>query len=184
MFMTRWLSAAVIFIALLSISMSFVACVRPHSADHPAEVMETSGSTFRIKVSAFPEKDGGFVSGQYYRFESLPQDGKDWVMAMQFRHDDPVPIPKQNVKFLTPETAFVFMGWRYSVTTDGGKNWHLWSAETDLTGWKCCNYGLINAVELSQSGKGKMTLSPIQGRAGEVPRLFTSDFGRHWVTHP
>ena len=77
MFMTRWLSAVVIFIALLTISVFFVACARPHLADYPAEVMEISGSTFRIKVSAFPEKDGGFVSGQYYRFESLPQEGKD-----------------------------------------------------------------------------------------------------------
>jgi hypothetical protein len=169
---------------MMGIVASFVSCARPRPAEHPTEVAEIAGAAFSIRISEFPEENGGFVPGAYYLFEGRPHDGKKWVTAMQFRHDDPVPIPKQNVKFLTPEIAFVFMGWRYSVTTDGGKNWHLWSAETDLTGWKCCNYGLINAVELSQSGKGKMTLSPIQGRAGEVPRLFTADFGRHWVTRP
>jgi hypothetical protein len=184
MFKTRWLSSAVIFSALLGISISLVSCAGPHPVDHPAEVMEISGPTSLIKISAFPEKDGGVVSGQYYRFESLPQGGKDWVMAMQFRHDDPVAIPKQNVRFVTAKTAFVFMGWKYAVTTDSGKQWSVWSAEKDLPGWQCCNYSLINGVALSQSGKGEMTLVPIQGRAGEVPRLFTSDFGRHWVAHP
>jgi len=166
-----------VFIAL------FASCAGPRPSGQPAEMMEINGSSFRIKVSAFPEKDGGFVSGQYYRFESLPHGGKEWVMAMQFRHDDPVPIPKQNVRFQTAKTAFVFMGWKYAVTTDGGKQWSIWSAEKDLPGWHCCNYVLIKDVALSQSGTGEMVLSPIQGRAGEVPMLFTSNFGRHWAAH-
>jgi hypothetical protein len=165
----------------LAMVLALLSCARPSPAEHPTEVAEIPGPAFTIRISAFPENNGGFVPGAYYRFEARPSDSKGWVTAMEFRHDDPVPIPKQNIKFLTSEIAFVFMGWRYSVTTDGGKNWHLWSAETDLTGWKCCNYGLINAVELSQSGKGKMTLNPIEGRAGEVPELVTSDFGRHWT---
>jgi hypothetical protein len=181
MFMTRRLSSLVIFIALAGINMVLTSCARPHPADHPAEVTEITGPGFLIKVSAFPEEEGGFVPGQYYRFESLPNGAKDWVMAMQFRHDDPVRIPKENIRFLTAKTAFVFMGWKYAVTTDGGKQWSIWSAEKDLPGWRCCNYGLIKDVALSQSGKGKMILSPIQDRAGEVPELVTSDFGRHWA---
>src|SRR6478672_5496538 len=181
MFMTRWLSPAVIFIVLASIGVLLASCASPHPADHPAEVTEITSPEFLIKVSAFPEQDGGFVSGRYYRFESLPQGGKDWVTAMQFRHDDPVPIPKQNVRFVASRTAFVFMGWKYAVTTGGGKQWSIWSAEKDLPGRQCCNYALVKDVAMLQSGKGKMILSPIQGRAGEVPELVTSDFGRHWA---
>lgn len=181
MFMSRWLSSLVIFIALVGVSVLLTSCASPHPADHPAEMTEITGPDFLIKVSAFPEKEGGLVPGQYYRFESLAHGGKDWVMAMQFRHDDPVPIPKQNIRFLTAKTAFVFMGWKYAVTTDAGKQWSIWSAEKDLPEWQCCNYELIKDVALSQSGKGKMILSPIQGRTGEVPELVTSDFGRHWA---
>jgi len=169
---------------MMGIVASFVSCARPRPAEHPTEVAEIAGSAFSIRISEFPEENGGFVPGAYYLFEGRPHDGKKWVTAMQFRHDDAVPIPKQNVKFLTPEIAFVFMGWKYAVTTDGGKQWNVWSAEKDLLGWQCCNYVLINDVKLSQSGKGEMVLIPIQGRAGEVPRLFTADFGRHWVTRP
>jgi hypothetical protein len=73
------------------------------------------------------------------------------------------------------------MGWRYSITTDGGKHWRVWNAETDLAGWQCCNYGLIKEIELSPDGSGKMILDPITGRQGEVAELVTSDFGGHWV---
>jgi len=181
MFTTRWLSTAVSFIALVGIGTLLASCARSHPADHPADVTQISSPDFLIKVSAFPEEHGGFVAGRYYRFESLPQGGKNWVMAMQFRHDDPVPIPRQNVRFVTTKTAFVFMGWKYAVTTDGGKQWSIWSAEKELPGWQCCNYALIEDVTLLQSGKGKMILRPIQGRAGEVPELVTSDFGLHWA---
>lgn len=179
--MTRSLSSSVTFLALVGIGVFLASCASPHPADHPAEVTEIAGSDFLIKVSAFPEEEGGFVAGQYYRFESLARGSKDWVMAMQFRHDDPVPIPKQNVRFVTANAAYVFMGWKYAVTTDGGKHWSIWSAEKDLPGWQCCNYALIKDVALLQSGKGKMILGPIRTRAGEVPELVTSDFGRHWA---
>jgi len=143
-------------------------------------VADIPGPNFTVRISAYPEKNGGLVAGAYYRFESRSSDRKDWVTVMQFRHDDPVPIPRENAKFLNSDTAFVFMGWKYAVTTDGGKHWHVWNAEKDLAGWSCCNYGLIQQLELSQDGNGKMILNTIPGRHDEVAELVTSDFGRHW----
>ena len=67
------------------------------------------------------------------------------------------------------------------MTIDGGKNWSIWSAEPAARDGECCNYALIKDVALLQSGKGNMILGPIRGRAGEVPELVTSDFGRHWA---
>ena len=182
-FKGRRLSSLAMFLARLAVIASLTACTRPAPAKHPTEVAEVPGPAFTVRISAFPEEHGGFVPGAYYRFESRG-DGKNWVTAMEFRHDDPVPIPRQNVRFLTPESAFVFMGWKYAITTDGGKRWRVWNAETDLAGWHCCNYRLIRQVELSQNGRGKMILSPIQDRPGEVPELVTSDFGVHWAPPP
>jgi len=166
---------------LLSTLIPLLSCGRPHPADRPSDVTTVSGPEFTIKVSTFPEKSGGFVPGVYYRFESLSGTTGRSVSVMQFRHDDDVPIPRENIRFLGPKIAFLFMGWKYAVTTDGGTQWHVWNAETDLPEWQCCNYGLIRTVELSTSGAGKMVLKPIAGRRGEVPELVTSDFGRHWL---
>jgi photosystem II stability/assembly factor-like uncharacterized protein len=182
--MTRFkegiLSSAFYIFALLAVIASFSACTHPTPAKHPAEVVEIPGLAFSIRISAFPEQHGGFVAGAYYRFESLPKDGKNWVTAMDFRHDDPVPLPRQNVRFLTSDAAFVYMGWKYAVTTDGGKHWQIWNAEKDLPGWQCCNYSLIKKVELGENGNGKMIFSPIPGRPAEFPEMITSDFGYHW----
>ena len=103
---------------------------------------------------------------------------------MLFRHDDPVPIPRQQVRFANNDTAYVFMGWMYAVTTDSGKTWSLWNAEKDLQGWQCCNYGLIIDVVMLPDGSGTMSCNAIPKRAGEVAQLETHDFGRHWMPRP
>ena len=72
------------------------------------------------------------------------------------------------------------MGWMYAVTTDGGVNWSVWSAKSDLPGWECCNYGLIQDVQFAPDGAGTMRLSVIDPRRGEVPELYTRDYGRSW----
>ena len=155
-----------------------------HPAAHPYETIDVPGPAFTIRLSAFHEENGGFVPGAYYRFESLPRDGKASVQAMEFRHDDDVPLPSQNVRFVTADVAYLFMGWKYAVTTDRGKSWSVWNAETDLPNWKYANYGLIARVEVGSNGIGKMILNPIPGHPGEVNQLFTSDFGRHWTVAP
>ena len=170
---TMWAAIAMIAAMLLSCS--------PRPAARPYEVVEVTGSAFTVRLSAFDEENGWPVPGAYYRFESLLHDGKGSVLAMEFRHDDPVPLPSQNVRFVTGDFAYLFMGWKYAVTTDRGKSWTVWNAESDLPNWECCNYKLISNVEIKNDGIGKMSLKPIAGRRGEVNQLFTSDFGRHWA---
>jgi hypothetical protein len=181
-FKPRWRSWLAVCSVLLGVIASLTWYMRPGPAERPSEVVEIPGPTFTVRISSYPEKNGGFVAGAYYRFESRSSDRKDWLTVMQFRHDDPDPIPRQNVRFLNSDVAFLFMGWKYAVTTNGGKHWRVWNAEKDLAGWQCCNYGLIKEVELSQNGNGKMIMNPISGRRGEVAELFTSDFGDHWNT--
>jgi hypothetical protein len=111
----------------------------------------------------------------------LPTGSDAWRDITTFRHDDAVPIPRDQIRFVNNRVAFVFMGWIYAVTTDGGATWSVWDAGNDLPNWQCCNYRLITDVKLNVDGTGTMTLNPIQDRPGEVPQLRTKDFGRHWT---
>ena len=142
------------------------------------ETREFRSGEHRVVVTAYAEKNS-FVPGAYYVFEAVDDSGNKREI-MTFRHDDPVPISKSGVVFLNNDIIYVFMGWMYAVTTDGGLSWQVWSADKDLPGWECCNYELIQNVRIAPDGTGRMMLKPIPRRRGEVPELHTRDYGRHW----
>jgi hypothetical protein len=144
------------------------------------EAWETTNGTFKIGVRVYPEENGGFVPGAYYVFRSAQLTSDGWQEIFTFRHDDPVPIPQKQIHFVSDKIGYVFMGWMYASTTDGGSKWSVWSAEKDLPGWQCCNYRLIQDVSVAPNGVGTMKLNPIPGRSGELPELRTKDYGRHW----
>ena len=146
------------------------------------ETWETSKNSFRLRVTAYAEENGGFVAGRYYVFQSAQSGSNAWHEIMTFRHDDPIPIPRDQVRFVNDRIAYVFMGWMYAISTNGGQSWSIWNALTDLPNWKCCNYGLIQDIRIDSGGGGTMTLNPIRKREGEVPILCTKDFGRHWTS--
>jgi hypothetical protein len=76
--------------------------------------------------------------------------------------------------------AYLHVGWVYAVTEDGGRNWSVWDAREDLVGWECCNYRLIEHVELEESGTGRMYLKPIENPNGIAPVLRTRNHGATW----
>lgn len=140
----------------------------------------TENNTFRIRVNKHAEDHGGFIAGAYFVFQSSPKDQENWMEIMVFRHDDPVPIPQEQIRFVDDQIGYAYIGWMYAVTTDGGKTWNVWNAMSDLPNWQCCNYKLIQEVSLNPNGTGSMILRTIPGRSGEVPLLRTKDYGRHW----
>lgn len=154
---------------------------RPHQGKKINETWETKNNRFKVKVTAYAEDNGGFVAGAYYVFRSAAVDSNNWHEIMTFRHDDPVAIPREQVRFVNDKIGYVFMGWQYGVTTDSGSTWSVWQAEKDLPGWQCCNYKLIQDVRIAPDGSGTMRLNPIPQRAGEVPELHTRDYGLHWT---
>jgi hypothetical protein len=153
--------------------------VRPYRAEI-TDTFEKTNNVFRIRVNQHAEKGLGFVPGAYYVFQFAEVASNDWQEIMTFRHDDPVEIPRDQVRFVNDQTGYVFMGWMYAVTTDGGRTWSVWNAQQDLPKWDCCNYRLVEDVELSSDGAGRMKIDTIAGRQGEVPELYTQDYGRHW----
>ncbi len=143
------------------------------------EKWQTENKIFRVTVTSYEEK-GANVNGAYYLFESAVLGSNHSREIVTFRHDDQPKIPTDQVRFVNDQVGYLFMGWIYAATTDGGANWSVWDARRDLPNWHCCNYGLIRDVIITESGSGVMRLNPIQGRPGEVPELRTSDYGRGW----
>jgi hypothetical protein len=144
------------------------------------ETWQTANSVFKIRISSYPEHQSR-VNGTNYLFESAPVNSENWQEIVNFRHDDRPKIPTEQVIFLSDHIAYLYMGWIYSVSVDGGKSWSVWNAEKDLRDWQCCNYQLIRSVQLTPDGYGRMTLNPIPNRSGEVQELFTTDYGQHWL---
>jgi len=152
-----------------------------HGRGAVLEKWETENKIFRIRVTS-SEETGAYLNGAFYHFESAASGSNDWREIVTFRHDDRPQIPREQVRFVNDRIAYLFMGWVYAVTTDGGANWSVWNATGDLPNWQCCNYQLIRDVQLNTDGVGTMKLNPIAQRAGEVPQLHTRDYGRHWVS--
>jgi hypothetical protein len=176
--MKRIVPAIIVVLAIGVFALSFF---RP-SMGQRIDSWVTSNKTFQVRIDQHSERFQIPVAGAYYVFRSAPAGSDRWIEVMTFRHDDPVAIPKTQVRFLNERIGYVFMGWSYSVTTDGGASWRSWSADKDLPNWQCCNYGLIKDVRLEENGKGVMIFNPIPQRSGEVPYLQTNDYGQQW--HP
>jgi len=136
----------------------------------------------KIQVTAYAEKFS-FVPGAYYVFESV-NSLNEKTEIMTFRHDDPIPINKNGIAFVSDDVGYVFMGWKCAVTQDGGKTWSVWDAEKNLPQWKCCNYNLIDSIEMGVNGTGKMNINVISEKRGEVPTLYTKDYGKTWSISP
>jgi hypothetical protein len=143
------------------------------------EKWQTENKTFKVRVTSYEEKRAN-VNGAYYVFEAGAVGTNTWREILTFRHDDHPKIPADQVRFVNDQIGYLFMGWVYAVTVDGGNTWSEWDARRDLTHWQCCNYQLIRDVKIAQDGTGIMRLNPIQNRSGEVPELRTIDYGKHW----
>lgn len=164
---------------IVALAFGYQVLLVPQQGKKINETWETANNTFKVDVTAYADEKG-YVGGAYYVFRSARVGSDDWRAIMTFRDDYPAPIPRQQVQFVNDKIGYAFMGWMYAVTTDGGSNWSVWSAEKDLPDWQCCNYKLIQSVRIAPDGVGTMKLKPIPQREGEVPELRTKDYGRHW----
>src|SRR5215475_10778411 len=154
---------AVAIIALVALTIISCWYTRPYLGEI-RETYETSNHAFRVRVNRHAEENGGFVAGAYYVFQSAPMGSDQWRDVMIFRHDDPDPIPRDQIRFLNENIGYAFMGWMYAVTTDQGASWSVWDALRDLPKWQCCNYRLVGDVKLEMNGTGVMKLNTIPGR--------------------
>jgi hypothetical protein len=113
-------------------------------------------------------------------FESSVNGTDNWQEITTFRHDDPISFPKENIKILNENIGYFFLGWKYGITTDGGKTWSVWNVTKDLPNCKCENYGLIENVLIEKNGKGKMYFNELGEARSGISYLVTEDFGKTW----
>lgn len=142
------------------------------------ETWETSNKTFKVRVTTRTEKAQVGLPGTFYIFQSAPAGSDDWREVMMFRHDDDPEIPRDQVRFVNDQVGYLFMGWMYAVTTDGGRTWSVWDAARELPQWRT-NYRLIKDVSLQADGSGTMSLNELDPQPGHA-ELVTADYGRHW----
>lgn len=154
--------------------------VAPRTSEDIVETKEVSRADLKIRVSAYKLKDVE-PEGVYYGFDGINKDALGATVVMTFRRDEQVPIPLTNIRFVNDQIAYIFMGWMYAVTTDGGRTWSVWDASEALPNWKCCNYDLIEEVRIEDDGTGNMRLGQIPGQSSEVSKLVTKDYGQHWA---
>lgn len=143
------------------------------------ETWETANGTFMMRVTARPEKALVGIPGANYVFESAAVGSDDWREIMTFRHDDQVDLPRDQIRFVDERVGYVFMGWMFAVTTDGGRNWSVWNAAKQLPNWRT-NYRLIDDVRVDADGGGMMRLNTLDERQ-QGTELFTRDYGRQWT---
>lgn len=126
-------------------------------------------------------------AGRYYTFgfktkyQSYKGPAEKTRLIFNFRQDEAVLPPMDQVNILNESIAYVYMGWMYSVSLDSGRTWHWWDAERNLPGWKCCDPKLIQSVEIAPDGTGRMIIKPSMERPGGTLSLHTKDYGQHWT---
>ena len=148
---------------------------------------------YNLEAQVFPWQPGKITltaydiynvepSGRYYTF-TVPRKIGDYEttsIIFNILLEEAVPFNPNQVKILSDKIAYVYMGWIYSVTLDGGRAWHLWDAERNLPEWKCCDAGLIRDISISDHGNGIMTLRPDPTKPESLVYLRTDDFGQRW----
>lgn len=161
--------------ALLFVAISVIPFFFPGKANTSFERWSVAMGDEQIRVTAFPEINS-FVPGAYYVFEQVGPGDKS-LEIMTFRHDEQVSINRQGVRVMNKDVAYLFMGWMFASTHDGGRTWSRWDATKDLPNWICCNYDLIQDVEMNLEGVARMHLNLLNNQA---LYLYSSDYGRTW----
>lgn len=140
---------------------------------------ETANAEFKIRISAYKEM-AAFTPGAYYVFQSAKVGSDNWSEFMTLRTDGLIPIPREQVRFVNDHTGYAFMGATYAVTTDGGRTWTCWNADSELKESVRVDSRSIKKVDISADGTGVMHLYDNPFQQGQVPILRTHNYGRHW----
>lgn len=152
------------------------------SEPKPYEITEftVDGSPHKVRDRMFLEE--GIMAGSLHRFEFLHSDGS-WKEVFSFRFDDPAHTREHNIQFkkLANGSLAIVAGWMLALSNDEGTTWNVWDAARDLKSWQCCNYKLIQDLEIDPSGTGIMNVNVIAEERRERPLFRTRDGGRTWI---
>lgn len=139
---------------------------------------QTGNPVFEIRVTEYEEKHFPLSKFRYV-FETNRRGSTDWREIMTARRNDDVPIPRDQVRFLSDQVAYVFMSDKYAVTTNGGDSWSVWEANQATASLQYPSQSFIKAVKLDLDGSGNLQLAMRSGDK-QVKQFRTEDFGHSW----
>jgi hypothetical protein len=94
-------------------------------------------------------------------------------------------IPRDQIRLMNDRVAYAFIGNYYMATTDSGRTWFVWDANTELPVEQIMDrYNLwpaVKTIEMQSDGAGRMTLYQYSNERERGPDLHTLDFGRRWT---
>jgi hypothetical protein len=144
-----------------------------HSA-HIVERWSTSRDHLEIRATSY-EGLGPIPLKLTYVFDYRTFPSDRWHELMSHR-SDPTELPRDQVRFLSDDVAYCFMGQKYAVTRDGGQSWSVWDANALPTSRR----GYISSVLVDADGKGAMEVKRPTDVGWTASTFKTSDYGQHW----
>jgi hypothetical protein len=156
--------------------MIFTGC---HLQERPViDRWQTSNSAVEIRITESEEKH--FPLSKFcYVFEANRPKSAEWHKIMTECTDDDIPIPRDQVRFLSDQTAYIFMVYKYAITTNGGDSWFVWEANEAITNSKYPGQWFIKEVHVSSDGTGTLLLAS-RSEDNRTIQLLTNDFGHSW----
>ena len=139
---------------------------------------ETSKRPLAIRVTEYQEKHFPLSKFRYV-FEGKSQNSDQWTVIMTNITDDDVPIPRDQVRFISNQAAYMFMSDKYAVTTNGGLSWFIWKAEDGLSQMKYPGQFFIKEATVNEDGRGALVLVSHASHTPAV-QFRTGDFGHSW----
>jgi hypothetical protein len=139
---------------------------------------ETRSSAFQVRVRHFDERHPGLLPHYYFSFEARAAESNQWKEVMAWKVDDPIPIQRQQVRFVTDSILYAFGNAKYVVTTDSGKTWAEWDAKKAMPNPEAY---MIDKVVVSADGTGSMVVRRSTSENNGRAELATIDFGVHWT---
>ncbi len=139
---------------------------------------ETSNSALAIRVTEYEEKHFPLSKFRYV-FEGKSAKAGEWTEIMSTINDDDVPIPRDQIRFINNQAAYIFMSDKYAITTNGGTTWFIWRAKDGLSKMEYPGQFLIKEVTVNEDGQGILILA---ASVSDTPRaqFQTDDFGHSW----
>ena len=121
----------------------------------------------------------GFMGHTVFILKARNSGDKKWDEVTTFLADDPIDIPRDNLKLINPKTVMFFFNEKFVVSTDLGGTWSLWDTTKDIK--PGCPYASwIKTVTVDENGSGVMTVE-CPSNTDPNTRLFnTVDSGKTW----
>jgi len=153
---------------------------------------EGTNGTFKIRVLTYDERFGQFPPRVIGVFETLSPESHEWQEIMDVRLKSHVEDPRERVRYLTDQIAYVFMWYKFAVTLNAGRTWTVTDLFDDRTAVGLdYNSPYIRGVAMSPQGIGEMIVIetrriPAVEFSEDLHKivLHTRDCGQHWRAAP